>query len=141
MAQLSDEQLLAAPSHHLDNTIALLVKHLVGNMLSRWTDFFTSDGEKENRNRDGEFEGNYNNRTELMEAWERGWNCLFSVIDTLQPNQLQRIVYIAKEPNTVVEAINRQLAHYAYHVGQLVFLAKFYKTDSWQSLSIPKAKP
>jgi len=122
------------------NSIAIIVSHLSGNMLSRWTDFLTSDGEKEWRNRDEEFEPRISSRNELLEKWEQGWNCLFNAIDPLTPTDLSRIIYIRNQGHTVLEAINRQLAHYPYHVGQIVMLGKMLAKDGWQSLSIPKGK-
>lgn len=126
--------------HREDNSIALIVKHMSGNMLSRWTDFLTSDGEKSWRHRDTEFEGDYENMDALLAAWEKGWNCLFSAVDPLVPEDLGRIVYIRNEGHTVMEAINRQVAHYAHHVGQILFLAKHFCGENWQSLSIPKGR-
>ncbi len=122
------------------NSIALIVKHLKGNMLSRWTDFLTTDGEKENRNRDTEFEGKLLNKKEMIELWEEGWACLFSALDSLAPNDLDKTVYIRREAHTVQEAIIRQIAHYSYHVGQIVYLAKAFRGEQWKSLSIPKGK-
>ncbi|GMQ30688.1 DUF1572 family protein [Algoriphagus confluentis] len=120
------------------NSLATLVKHLYGNMLSRWTDFLTSDGEKEFRNRDAEFENNKESRTDIMEKWEEGWNCLFNAINSLKPEDLDKIIYIRNQGYTVTEAINRQLAHYPYHIGQIVFLGKMSSKKGWTSLSIPK---
>lgn len=120
------------------NSIALIVKHLVGNMLSRWTNFLTEDGEKEWRHRDTEFEDTYTSKSEIIEAWEKGWSCLFDAIEPLTDGDLNRIVYIRNQGHTVVEAINRQLAHYAYHIGQLVYVAKLMKSHEWKSLSIPR---
>tara|TARA_R110002049_G_scaffold88627_4_gene223501 strand:+ start:8276 stop:8827 length:552 start_codon:yes stop_codon:yes gene_type:complete len=120
------------------NSVSIIVKHLVGNMLSRWTSFLTEDGEKEWRQRDQEFEGTYNSKEELIEHWNKGWNCLFNAIKPLNENDLESIIYIRNQGHTVTEAINRQLAHYAYHVGQIVFLGKILKGKEWQSLSIPK---
>ncbi len=137
MVQLSENQLREEPASD-SNNIATIVKHLRGNMLSRWTDFLSSDGEKPWRERDREFEDTLETREEIMEAWEKGWNCLFEAIDPLQPEDLSRIVYIRNEGHTVLEAINRQLAHYAYHVGQIVYLAKQLQGAEFQSLSIPK---
>ena len=122
------------------NSVAVIVKHLVGNMLSRWTNFLTEDGEKEWRHRDTEFEDTYKDKAELSIAWEKGWKCLFDALQLLQPQDMQRIVYIRNQGHSVTEAVNRQLAHYAYHVGQLVFLGKMLKGSDWQSLSIPKGK-
>lgn len=123
-----------------DNSIALIVKHMVGNMLSRWTDFLHSDGEKEWRNRDTEFEGGYANKEELLLAWEKGWACVFEAIDPLDQEDLERPVFIRGEQHTVLQALNRQIAHYAYHVGQIVFLAKHLSGEAWTSLSIPKGQ-
>lgn len=122
------------------NSIAIIVKHLWGNMLSRWTDFLTSDGEKTWRQRDAEFENDIKNKEELVAKWNEGWNCLFKAIDGLHENDLNKIIYIRNEGHTVTEALHRQLAHYAYHVGQLVHIAKEIKGENWESLSIPKNK-
>jgi len=137
MAQLSENQLREEPAPD-SNNIATIVKHLRGNMLSRWTDFLSSDGEKTWRERDREFEDTLETQKDIVAAWEAGWNCLFEALDPLRPEDLSRIVYIRNEGHTVLEAINRQLAHYAYHVGQIVFLAKQLKGTEFQSLSIPK---
>ncbi|WP_312322884.1 DUF1572 domain-containing protein [Soonwooa sp.] len=120
------------------NSIAIIVKHLWGNMLSRWTDFLTTDGEKDNRNRDSEFENDIKSRTDLLEKWNAGWNCLFSALNDLTKNDLDKIIYIRNQGHTVLEAINRQLAHYPYHVGQIVFIGKMIADSNWKSLSIPK---
>jgi Protein of unknown function (DUF1572) len=122
------------------NSIATIVKHLSGNMLSRWTDFLTSDGEKEWRNRDAEFENDISTRAELLEKWNAGWNCLFDALNGLTEDDLQKMIYIRNMGHTVMEAINRQLAHYPYHVGQIVFIGKMATDGSWTSLSIPKGK-
>ena len=122
------------------NSIAIVTKHIVGNMLSRWTNFLTEDGEKIWRERDQEFEDTYSNKEEMLDAWNTGWNCLFNAIKPLSDDQLEQIVYIRNQGHTVTEAINRQLAHYAYHVGQIVFLGKMIQGDNWKSLSIPKGK-
>ena len=120
------------------NSIAVIVKHLWGNMLSRWTDFMTADGEKSWRQRDAEFENDIQSVEELWEKWEAGWKVVFEALEPLSPADLEKIVYIRNQGHTVVEAANRQLAHYAYHVGQLVFLAKILADQPWQSLSIPR---
>ncbi|WCM40953.1 DUF1572 domain-containing protein [Flavobacterium sp. CBA20B-1] len=120
------------------NSIAIIVKHLWGNMLSRWTDIFTTDGEKEWRNRDSEFEADLNSANEVLEKWEAGWNCLFATLNSLSDADLNKIVYIRNEGHTVQEAINRQLAHYPYHVGQIVFIGKMIQNNNWHSLSIPR---
>lgn len=120
------------------NSIAIIVGHLSGNMLSRWTDFLESDGEKTWRKRDKEFMDANLDRTALLAQWEKGWACLFEATDALTGADMDRIAYIRNEGHTVMEALHRQLAHYAYHVGQIVFLAKTIKGPDWQSLSIPK---
>lgn len=120
------------------NSIATIVKHLWGNMLSRWTDFLESDGEKAFRKRDAEFENEVISREALLNMWNEGWTCLFNALDALKPEDLDKVVYIRSEPHTVTEAINRQLAHYPYHVGQIVFLGKMLAKQGWRSLSIPK---
>ncbi|WP_396149353.1 DUF1572 domain-containing protein [Flavobacterium sp.] len=137
--QLESEQLFISLNDDT-NSIAIIVNHLVGNMLSRWTDFLTTDGEKEWRNRDAEFEEILKTKTELLAHWEKGWQCLFDALNSLQPKQLNEIIYIRNEGHTILEAINRQLAHYPYHIGQIVFYAKMIKKSEWQSLSIPKNK-
>ena len=109
-------------------------------MLSRWTDFLTSDGEKEWRNRDDEFVDTIENKEELLEIWEKGWECLFSAVALLTSEDLQKIIYIRKEAHTVTDALNRQLTHYAYHIGQIVYVAKMIRSGHWKSLSIPKGK-
>ncbi len=120
------------------NSLAIIVKHLVGNMLSRWTNFLSEDGEKEWRQRDSEFEYAYFSKEDMITAWEKGWDCVFNAITPLQDDDFERLVYIRNQGHTVTEAINRQLAHYSYHVGQIVFLGKMIKGNEWKSLSIPK---
>ncbi len=137
MDQLSEEELTFEPVKDI-NSISVIVKHLHGNMLSRWTDFLTTDGEKETRDRDGEFEGSLSTREEIMQKWEEGWKVVFDTLNSLNDEHLGQIVYIRNQGHTVVEAINRQMNHYAYHVGQMVFLGKMIKKDEWTSLSIPK---
>ena len=139
MAQIADEKLLFSPNED-SNSIAIIVQHLAGNMLSRWTDFLTTDGEKEWRNRDAEFEVVIANKQDLLVFWNRGWQCLFHAIEPLTEADLDKIIYIRNEGHTVMEAINRQLAHYPYHVGQIIFLAKMLADNNWKSLSIPKNK-
>lgn len=139
MAQVADEKLFFQTNED-SNSIAIIVQHLAGNMLSRWTDFLTTDGEKEWRNRDAEFEVTINTREELISFWNRGWKCLLDALEPLTESDLDKIVYIRNEGHTVLEAINRQLAHYPYHVGQIVFLAKMLNDNEWKSLSIPKNK-
>ncbi|HEX8016644.1 MAG TPA: DUF1572 family protein [Flavobacterium sp.] len=137
--QLEPEQLFVALNEDT-NSIATIIKHISGNMLSRWTDFLTSDGEKEWRNRDAEFENDLQSKEEVLEIWNKGWNVFFEALNNLSPEQLSDIIYIRNEGHTVIEAINRQLAHYPYHIGQIVFYAKQLKNSSWDSLSIPKNK-
>jgi hypothetical protein len=139
MEQLEPEQLFVAVNDDT-NSIAVIVKHLSGNMLSRWTDFLTTDGEKETRNRDAEFENDLHTKEEVLTSWNVGWDCFLAALDSLQPEQLSEIIYIRNEGHTVIEAINRQLAHYPYHIGQIVFYAKQLKNSEWNSLSIPKNK-
>lgn len=137
IAQLTDAEVLQKPNE-ASNSIALIVHHLSGNMLSRWTDFLTSDGEKPWRNRDAEFDETYPDKASMMKAWEEGWKCLLSTLDSLTPKDLGTIVYVRNEGQTVLEAIQRQLAHYPMHVGQIIYQAKTLKGDNFQSLSIPK---
>ncbi|MEL1255483.1 DUF1572 family protein [Flavobacterium sp. DGU38] len=137
--QIEPEQLFITLNEDT-NSIATIIKHISGNMLSRWTDFLTSDGEKEWRNRDAEFENDLQSKDEVLEIWNKGWNVFFDALNNLQPEQLSDIIYIRNEGHTVIEAINRQLAHYPYHIGQIVFYAKQLKNSSWNSLSIPKNK-
>ena len=137
--QLNENQLFNSFNDDT-NSIATIIKHLSGNMLSRWTDFLTTDGEKTWRNRDLEFEETILTKLELLAIWEKGWNCFFDAINSLEPNQLSTLIYIRKEGHTVLDAINRQLAHYPYHIGQIVFYAKMLKSSDWESLSIPKNK-
>src|SRR5213080_2138033 len=122
------------------NSIAIIVKHMAGNMRSRWTEFLTTDGEKPNRNRDTEFEDPPRTRAQLMEMWERGWKHVFGALAPLGDEDSVRKITIRTEPHSVMQAINRQVAHYSYHVGQIVFLAKHFAGDKWQSLTIPKRK-
>jgi len=120
------------------NSIAIIVKHLSGNMLSRFTDFLSSDGEKKWRNRDGEFENEILSRDQLMVVWDKGWNCLFSVLNVLTENDLTKKVLIRNEEHTVMEAINRQLTHYASHIGQIIYIGKMVCNADWKTLSIPR---
>ncbi len=133
-----DEQKLFFKFNEDSNSIAIVVQHLWGNMMSRWTDLFTSDGEKEWRKRDVEFEECVTTKDELMRKWNEGWTCLFNVLNNLKEEDLEKIIYIRNQGHTVIEAINRQLAHYPYHIGQIVFLGKMLSSNNWQSLSIPK---
>lgn len=122
------------------NSVAMVVKHMSGNMLSRWSNFLEEDGEKTWRNRDQEFEETIHTKADLLATWEKGWDCLFQAIDPLSAKDMDRIAYIRNEGHSILEAINRQLGHYAYHTGQIVFLVKCLRSDSWKSLSIPKGE-
>lgn len=137
IAQVSDEQLFIVPDAE-SNSIAIIVKHLAGNMRSRWTDFLTSDGEKPWRHRDSEFEDAAPTREALLEQWNQGWACLYAALEPLTDADLTRTVTIRGEPHSVMQAINRQVAHYAYHVGQIVFLARHLANTNWTSLSVPR---
>ena len=142
MAQCPDEALFIALDEE-SNSIAIIVKHLSGNMRSRWLNFLTTDGEKPDRNRDTEFETPASTRAELIEQWERGWKYVFDALEALTEADLTCTVTIRTEPHSVMQAINRQIAHYAHHVGQILFLAKhltFTKTGKWESLSVPRGK-
>ena len=139
MAQLPDDQLLYAPDEEC-NSVAIIVKHLAGNMRSRWTDFLTTDGEKPNRNRDREFADPPQDRQQLMQLWEEGWACLLATLESLDDSQLGQQVLIRGEAHSVMQAVNRQLCHYAYHVGQIVALAKQARQGDWVSLSVPRGK-
>jgi len=136
-AQLTDEQLFWQYNAE-SNSIATIVKHLWGNMMSRWTDFLTTDGEKEWRQREAEFENDLQTRAELMSKWNEGWDCLFSALDLVNEENIGTIIYIRNQGHSIVEAINRQLAHYPYHVGQIIFIGKMVKDADWSSLSIPR---
>ncbi len=136
-AQVPDQKLFYQFNED-SNSIAVIVNHLWGNMLSRWTDFLNSDGEKEWRNRDSEFENTIQSRQEIISKWEEGWSCFFSALNSLNEEDLDKIIYIRNQGHTVMEAINRQLAHYPYHIGQIVFIGKMLSENNWQSLSIPK---
>jgi hypothetical protein len=137
MAQATDEQLTATLDEEM-NSIAIVVKHVAGNMRSRWTDFLTSDGEKPDRNRDNEFDEPPQTRADLLGLWEEGWACLFGALEPLTEADLQRTVTIRGEAHSVMQAINRQLAHYPYHIGQIVMLAKHFQSHAWTSLSVPR---
>ncbi len=137
MAKLSHEQFYAKPGPD-DNSIAIILQHMAGNMVSRWTDFLTTDGEKPDRQRDAEFTEQQLDKDQLLAFWESGWACLFNALEALEESQLKQIVYIRNEAHTVEGAILRQLGHLPYHVGQIVYLAKWQLTSSWESLTIPK---
>jgi hypothetical protein len=139
LAQCPDEGLFTALDEE-SNSIAIIVKHMAGNMRSRWRDFLTTDGEKPDRNRDTEFEAPPKTRAELMELWETGWKYLFDAIDPLTDADMSRTVAIRSEPHSVMQAINRQIAHYSYHLGQITFLAKHFavKAGRWTAVTIPR---
>ena len=137
MAQISDEQFFATPAAG-DNSIAVIVKHVGGNLVSRWTDFLTSDGEKPDRRRDTEFENAPPTRDAMMAVWQSGWDLVFAALEPLTDADLACQVSIRGEPHSVMQAVNRQLVHYACHIGQIVFLAKHFRSSQWRSLSIPR---
>jgi len=138
IAQIKDEEFFVTLDDE-SNSIAVIMKHMAGNMLSRWTDFLTSDGEKPNRNRDMEFVIESNTtKNEVVAYWERGWQCVFDALQPLHPEDCEKTITIRGEPHTIVQALNRQLMHYAYHIGQIVFLAKHFRSAEWNSLSIPR---
>jgi hypothetical protein len=139
MEQVSEERLFWQ-SDDTSNSIATIVYHLHGNMLSRWTDFLTTDGEKPWRMREEEFENTLSERASLEAKWKEGWNCLLKSLNEIQATDLEKIIYIRNQGHTVIDAINRQLCHYSYHIGQIVFLSKLCRETDWQSLSIPKGK-
>lgn len=139
MAQCTDDALFASLDAE-SNSIAMVVKHMAGNMRSRWTDFLTTDGEKPDRNRDTEFEDAPKTQTALMELWERGWKHVFDALEPLNDEHLVRTITIRTEPHSVMQAINRQIAHYSYHVGQIVYVAKHLAGNKWQTLTVPKKK-
>jgi Protein of unknown function (DUF1572) len=139
-AQLSDEDFFRTIDEE-SNSIAVIMKHLAGNMISRWTDFLTTDGEKPDRNRDMEFVMlPETTRDEMLAYWEKGWQTVFAAIEPLKPDDLMRTVTIRGQDHTVMQAINRQISHYANHIGQIVYLAKHFKSKDWQTLSVPKNK-
>ena len=137
MEQVSDEEFFASIDDEA-NSIAVIVKHIAGNLISRWSDFLTTDGEKPTRDRDAEFEIRDDSRDELMQFWERGWKTLFDNIEPLIVDDFSKTVTIRGQAHTIVEAFNRQLSHYAYHIGQIVLLAKHFRSSEWKTLSIPK---
>jgi hypothetical protein len=140
LSQLSDADLFHAPDQE-SNSVAVVMKHISGNLRSRWTDFLTTDGEKPDRNRDQEFEmAEQTNREQVMRSWEDGWNCVFKTLTDLQPADFGRTIYIRGDAHSVIQAINRSLTHIAYHVGQIVYLGKQRRKSDWKSLSIPRGK-
>lgn len=139
IAQVTDEQLFLSPGTE-SNSIAIIMQHLAGNMISRWTDFLSSDGEKAWRNRDAEFEATITDKAVLLERWEQGWNVFLTTLRSLSEEDLAKTVTIRSEPLTALQAIFRQVAHYSYHTGQLVFVARQHCGANWKSLSIPKGQ-
>ena len=135
--QLTEEQLFY--QYNIEsNSVAIIVKHITGNMLSRWTNFLVEDGEKEWRNRDDEFVNSFKSKQETLDYWEKGWHCLFEAIKPLNDKNLEQIIYIRNQGHTVIEAINRQLCHYSYHIGQIVFLGKLLLGNNFKTLSVAK---
>jgi hypothetical protein len=139
IAQCPDQGLFQALDEE-NNSVAIVVKHMVGNMRSRWTDFLTSDGEKPDRNRDSEFEDQPTTRAEILDLWDGGWNCLFTALEALSDASMTETVTIRGEAHSVMQAINRQMGHYSYHVGQIVLLAKHFAGANWKALTIPRKK-
>lgn len=139
MAQLSEPE-LSWQYNEASNSIAVMVKHLWGNMMSRWTDFLTTDGEKEFRNREAEFEGSLSIHADILSKWEEGWACLFTALDSINADNFDTTIYIRNQGHSVTEAINRQMMHYAYHIGQLVYVGRMIRGEEWESLSIPKGE-
>jgi hypothetical protein len=138
LEQLEDEEVFAILDEE-SNSIAVIMKHMAGNMLSRWTDFLDSDGEKPNRNRDMEFVIEpQTSKEDLLTYWQRGWQCVFAALEPLRPEDFEQKVSIRGEEHSIIQAIDRQMTHYAYHIGQIVFLAKHFRSAEWQSLSIPR---
>ena len=138
-AQLQENDFHYQPNEET-NSIAINITHLHGNMLSRWTNFLTEDGEKEWRQRDDEFEIHSYSQEKLLQLWEQGWQMVFNAMESLKPGDLEKTIYIRSKPLTVIDAINRQLTHYAYHVGQIVMLGKMIKGPAWKTLSVPKGQ-
>ena len=137
LAQLADADFHYQPNE-VSNNIAIIIQHMAGNMLSRWTDFLTTDGEKEWRNRDAEFDNQQLNKEQLVQLWQKGWLCCLTTLQSLTEDDLLKTIYIRSEGLLVVDAINRQLAHYPYHVGQIIGVAKIITNNNWKNLSIPK---
>ncbi len=139
ISQITEEQ-LRTPQQPGLNSIAVLMKHIAGNLLSRWTNFRTEDGEKPWRNRDSEFEDDFESVKELTGYWEEGWSCLFEAVHSIREDEISAIIYIRNEGHTILEAVERQLAHVAYHTGQIVYICKGFAGDNWKPLTIPKGK-
>jgi hypothetical protein len=135
-----DDKTLAWQANEDSNSVISIIQHMWGNMLSRWTDLLTTDGEKPWRERDAEFENEATSRETIMQKWEEGWACLFAALDSITDADLDKTIYIRNEAHTVLEAINRQIAHYAYHVGQIVYVAKLHVNGEWKTLTIPRKK-
>jgi len=140
IAQVSDDFKLNWAPNEESNSIAVIVKHISGNMISRWTDFLTSDGEKPGRDRDEEFEGMIESKEELLSVWNRGWDVFLQTLSELKSEDMLRTVYIRQQPHSVLEAIERQMSHYSSHVGQIIYAAKMIQGDDWQTLTIPRRK-
>jgi hypothetical protein len=139
LEQLSDEQIFWHFNEE-SNSIAIIIKHVAGNMISRWTNFLTEDGEKPWRMRDEEFINTFNTKSEVLDYWEKGWKCLFEALNQINEENLNATVYIRNEAHSVIDAVFRQLAHYPYHIGQIVFIAKMLKNEDWKTLSIARNK-
>ena len=139
LAQLSEEQIFWQYNEE-SNSIAIIINHVAGNMLSRWTNFLTEDGEKSWRNRDSEFENTFKTKEEVLEYWEKGWACLFEALNQITDENINSTIYIRGEAHSVVDAVFRQLAHYPYHIGQIIYIAKMMKNEDWQTLSIARNK-
>ena len=139
LAQLSEEQIFWQYNEE-SNSIAIIIKHIAGNMRSRWINFLTEDGEKSWRNRDSEFENTFKTKEEVLEYWEKGWACLFEALNQITDENINSTIYIRGEAHSVVDAVFRQLAHYPYHIGQIIYIAKMMKNEDWQTLSIARNK-
>lgn len=139
LVQLTEEQMFWQFNDE-SNSVAIIVKHVAGNMFSRWTNFLTEDGEKDWRNRDSEFENSFSTKEEVVAFWEQGWACFLEALNQINDENLNATIYIRKEPHSVLDAVLRQLAHYPYHIGQIIYIAKMVKNDDWKSLSIPRNK-
>ncbi len=137
--QLSEEEIFWQYNAE-SNSVAIMVNHLYGNMMSRWTDFLTTDGEKEWRNRDSEFESIIQTKEEMLDKWQQGWICLFTALDSINDDNFDTVILIRNQRHTIVEAVNRQMMHYAYHSGQIVYVGRMIRGPQWQSLSIPKGQ-
>ncbi|MFP7298944.1 DUF1572 family protein [Neobacillus niacini] len=137
--QLTDSELFWSPNED-SNSIAIIIKHMSGNMVSRWTDFLTTDGEKPYRNRDDEFAGDLTTKEQVMERWKLGWETFFTALNNLKEEHLLQTITIRNERHSVIEAIERQMYHYSYHIGQIIYIAKYLKSSDWQTLTIPRKK-